>query len=121
MTTLRIDRADETSSFGGYAGGTRLVAASTEGERVFLFDLATADYELTRPLALDVEEDEARMVIVSEASLGVYGVGETLQDAVRDFESMLIDSYRSLGEAEGELAWRLSEILDRLRLYVSER
>lgn len=56
--------------------------------------------------------------IVFDDQLNLYGVGETIQEAVDEYASMLIDLFRELVASEDVLSHHLREQLGILRRIV---
>lgn len=73
-------------------------------------------------LVLTVEVDEAGLLVVFEPQLNVYGVGNSLEEAISDFTSMLRDLWQELEASEATLSSHLRAQLAHLRtlLAVSE-
>jgi hypothetical protein len=101
------------------------MAANTQHELVLssptypLSGQITEAWRLVRPISLDIKIGEAAEYIVSYPHFETYGVGDTLQEAVADFSSMLIDLYEELSDSEETLSTYLKDLLERLRLALS--
>lgn len=76
-------------------------------------------YSLTQPIMLDVEITRQGQFIVSNSTLETYGVGETPQEALEEFSSMLLDFYHELVDSEENLSVHYRRILQRLRSYLT--
>jgi prevent-host-death family protein len=74
---------------------------------------------LKSPILLTVERAETGDVLVSDSALHLYGIGATLQEAVADYESMLLEDYETLSENSGRLSPKLQEHLSCLKLIVA--
>jgi len=83
--------------------------------------LANPRYGLQHPVELRVETDELSNVVVSDAFFNQYGVGETLWDALRDYEAMLIDYYEELTTTQQPLGPGLVEHFTYLRELIATK
>lgn len=88
---------------------------------VFLTALTDPKFRLLQPIQLDVEMGEGGEVIVSDRRVCNYGAGATLQEALDDYQSMLVDLYAELAESEDILSRSLRERLDDLRALMTPR
>lgn len=82
---------------------------------IFLTAIADPRFRLLRPILLDVDRGQGGEYIVSNPHLHNYGVGKTLQAAVADYQSMLVDLYEELAASEAALSRHLRERLEYLR------
>ncbi|MCC7353271.1 MAG: hypothetical protein IT330_05890 [Anaerolineae bacterium] len=82
--------------------------------------LTTPGYRLIRPITLQVETLRDGSVLVGDYEFDLYGVGETLHDALADYESMLIDQYQDLRGDETRIGKHLTKQLLRLRATIIE-
>ena len=82
-----------------------------DSEKVTLKILKSADFELLAPLLLDVNAG-GEGVSVYCGDLELYGYGKSREDALSDFESLLIDTFRFLKKKRGRLAKNLSRQLE---------
>jgi len=73
------------------------------------------DYRLTRPLIIHVREMEPGQWLVTSPFISTHGTGEAVEQAIHDFESMLIDLFQELDASEHELAPHLLRELHTLR------
>jgi hypothetical protein len=86
------------------SGGYRSSQASTD-VRV-LTDLESLEFKLRTPIWVEIQLDEnhGRFLATGAGILGpldgLYGAGETAQQAVSDFESMLVDLFIELNESQ---------------------
>ena len=88
------------------------------GSLYFLMRIDSPAYALMRNILLNVEEiDEG--VMVSDNRLNLYGVGETVEAAVDEFTSMLLDLYEELVASEAVLAQPLRQQLAYLCTIIS--
>lgn len=83
-------------------------ALSVRHSVVMISSLRSSRYLLKRPLQLNLEVAESEM-IAEYVEIGIYGVGESEQEAVRDFCQCLIEYYECLREAQDNLARRARE------------
>lgn len=63
------------------------------------------------PLYLTVELIEQSDILVSDSVMHLYGVGATLEEALADYESMLLEHHEHLRENAHRLAPRLRQQL----------
>ena len=82
---------------------------------VWLATLADPDYRLLSPFLLEVEQSRTGELVVSNSLLRNYGVGRTLEEAIADYQSMLLDLYEELEASEATLSHHLREQLNHLR------
>lgn len=54
---------------------------------------------------------DPELVVVSEPQYYMHGCGQTLEEAVQDFRTVLIDEVESLRDAEGQLGPQLQSQL----------
>ena len=88
------------------------------GSLYFLMRIDSPTVALTRNILLNVEEID-QGVMVSDNRLNLYGVGETIEQAVDEFTSMLLDLYEELVASEEFLARPLRGQLAYLRTVIS--
>ena len=81
--------------------------------------LASSQHRLQHSFELQVETDELGNTVVSDAVLNQYGVGETLWDALSDYEAMLLDYYEELTTTQEPLGPGLAEHLKYLRKLIA--
>lgn len=72
-------------------------------------------WELVQPLLIMLTRDEDGGVTVFSLELNLYGIGETVEEAINDFISMLIDLYEELNASEAVLSTHLVQRLRELR------
>jgi hypothetical protein len=84
----------------------------------YLRDIDTPGYKLLRGVVLNVEMDSDD-IVVYESNLNLYGVGNSVSDAVNEFVSMLVDIFEELVETEDILSYQLRKQLDYLRSIVA--
>jgi len=84
----------------------------------YLREIDTPGYKLLRGVVLNVEMD-SNDIVVYEANLNLYGVGNNVNDAVNEFVSMLVDMFEELVETEGILSYQLRRQLDYLRSIIA--
>lgn len=77
-------------------------------KQVTIYSLRADRYTLTRELSLNLEVNEGE-VIAEYVEVGIHGVGDTEQEAIRDFCQCLIEYYECLREARHNLAERARE------------
>ena len=95
---------------------------ATDVRRVYeLEDLYHPDYSLIRPLVLSAEVGESGEVVLSHASLNVYGAGDTPEEAAQEFSIMAVDILEELGESRDMLSVSLSEQLRLLESFIVPR
>ena len=98
--------------------GDELRLPSVRPQPLLLRRLPSKNYQLVSPLFLEVESGFDR-VSLWEARSGAYGAGKTLEEAVKDFQSMLEEMYEQLSESESTLSHALYEQLKYLRSIIS--
>jgi hypothetical protein len=76
-------------------------------------------WRLTHPIFLDLKRGEDDNYIVSYDAFDTYGVGNTPQEAIDDFVSMLLDLYKELSESEEVLSAYLNNQFERLHAILS--
>jgi hypothetical protein len=99
----------------------RIGRFAAPGEPVLLTTLSDPQFRLLRPIELEVEKGEGGESIVSNQHLGACGAGRTLQEAIDDYQSMLLDLYWELTDSEAILSRHLRERLDYLRTLIAPR
>ena len=119
MGTLTISREAQTATVpAGHRDG---FTASTDGDYVYLYRLLGGRFSLARPVLLNVERGEDGEVVVFVDSLRTYGAGSTVDEAVEEFQSMLIDLYEELHGCRDRLSWALLDTLHRICYHMGER
>ena len=86
-----------------------------------LTNIADSDYRLRQPLLLSIETDATGAMVVSESQFNMYGVGDTLEEAVADFVSMLIDYHEELSQSGPALSDHLRRQALALRSVIAHR
>ncbi len=86
-------------------------SATVSSNEILLISLPLVEYELTHHLLLNVKHTETGKILISEGSTNVYGVGDTLDEAVEDFSNMLFDIFEELQESESVLSRPLKDQL----------
>ncbi|HEX9924991.1 MAG TPA: hypothetical protein VGD99_20210 [Anaerolineae bacterium] len=66
-------------------------------------------------MTLEIETDENGDIIIWEPTLNVYGVGHTIEAAIAEFSSMMMDLHEELDASEDTLSQPLRLQLGRLR------
>ena len=69
-------------------------------------------YSLIGAIMLNIQYSEDNLVVASDPILHIYGVGETIDEAVVDYVSMLIDFYEELQASRDVLSTHLSNQFD---------
>lgn len=71
---------------------------------MILFGRIAAGWEILKPFPLVIEQTEEGRVLVSEDLFLMYGIGDTLDEALRDYETALMEYYDliSLDAADGD-------------------
>ena len=71
---------------------------------MILFGRIAAGWEIVKPFPVVIEQAEEGRVLVSEDLFLMYGIGDTLDDALRDYETALMEYYDliSLDAADGD-------------------
>ena len=72
------------------------------------------------PLTLIAERMEDGQWVVTEVDIMTHGVGESIEDAVLDFQSMLLDYFKELVDSEDVLSPHLRRELNFLRAILVE-
>jgi len=99
----------------------RFIPIRSPISHALLTHIADPDYHLREPLLLSIETDASGATVVSESQFNMYGIGDTLEDAIADFVSMLIDYYKELTESESELSCHLRRQALALRRIIAHR
>jgi len=73
--------------------------------------LTSHTYELIKPIWVQMEKYGERYLVTDE-DVCRHGVGLTIEDALRDYEEILIGYFESLMQRRDKLSRRLSEHLD---------
>ena len=60
---------------------------------MILFGRIAAGWEIVKPFPLVIEQTEDGRILVSEDLFLMYGIGDTLDDALRDYETALMEYY----------------------------
>ncbi len=85
---------------------------------ISLYGRIAPSWELIQPLAVHFEVDTDGSFIVSDETFLVYGVGDTILAAFRDYVTSLTELYQLVdSEAQGQVPHTQDE-LDRLRAYL---
>jgi len=79
----------------------------------------TDEWQLTRPIPLTLKVDELGQYVVAYRPFETSGVGDTEQEAIDEFASMLIDLYEYLNSLEPSLTLHYLKLLERLRSAIS--
>lgn len=77
----------------------------------YLMHLKSPDYRLVRPILLSVQSSESGKLVTSDSHVHMYGVGESLSEALVAYESMLIDYFEDLAENHDAISDYLSQQL----------
>jgi hypothetical protein len=85
---------------------------SETGNQVQLTESGSDRYVLCTPIMLDVRRDEHGHYVVSEDQFNLYGVGDSLSEAVEDYQAMLIEHYEDLSRSEAPLSGYLQKQLE---------
>src|SRR5688500_12766809 len=76
---------------------TGAVRTSPQSVEYHLRELSSLGRELKTPMTLNLEHDrETGELVVSDDVVHAYGMGSTLQEAVANYEAMLLDIYQDL-------------------------
>lgn len=86
-----------------------------------LMRLESPNYRLVRPILVSVQYGESGKLVTSDSHVHMYGVGESLDEALADYESMLLDYFEDLAQNHDaisdylsqQLAWML-EVIERV-------
>lgn len=92
-----------------------------EGFTYPLMHFVSQHHRLVRPILLTVQHGESGKLVVSDSHAHMYGVGESLGEALSDYESMLLDYFEDLAQNRDaisdylskQLAWML-EVIERV-------
>jgi len=76
--------------------------------------VAALDRAIARHLAPTVDRDGDNYLVTDEV-IPLYGVGPTVEEAMEDYRSALVEYYETLEESADRLAERLREQLELLR------
>jgi hypothetical protein len=78
-------------------------------------------WELVRPLTVTIGADEDGWNVLSDEVFQVYGDGDTLEDARRDYIASLIEYYRMVERDSDNGDESARRELDRVQAYVRHR
>lgn len=96
----------------------------TQGENVETFIansfMTISSYRLQKPLEVHLRKDNDGAWLINSPALTSYGAGATPIEAVKDFESMLIEQFEDFLRNESMLSKRLKRDLDLLRTYIAK-
>lgn len=131
MTVMTLNlgqfRADCAPLYSGYyqvdfSGCEASIPAQSPVLGVLLTQIGDPRYCLRQPLLLAQETGEGgEKIVFDEAEIDLYGVGETTQEAVDEYVSMLVDLFEELVNSKNILSQHLSERLQILHLYLAPR
>ena len=84
--------------------------------------LHSKDYRLKQPLPMVIEK-ENHLIICSLPELHIYGCGDTIDDALQEFEHILVTDYESYSNTPKEeltqdaqiLLFELNELLENVK------
>jgi hypothetical protein len=83
--------------------------------QLVLFGDIAPGWKLVKPLIVNIEQDEDAYFVISDDIFFVYGDGETVEQAEKDFTSSLIEYYELLARHDDEqtqaLFWHLQSFL----------
>lgn len=88
---------------------------------LLLTQISDPHYRLLRKTLLNMETGEGGELVVFESQLNIYGVGETEEEAVGDFVSMLVDLFKELIDSEDILSHHLHQQLKTIRAILAPR
>ena len=71
-------------------------------QEIILFGKMAAGWEIVKPFQVVIEQDENSRILVSEELFLMYGIGDTLDDALRDYETSLMEYYELVSEQAGD-------------------
>ncbi len=98
------------------------ISLPTNSQSLYLLNqIENPRYYLLRNILLDIEIDENGEVVASDSRLNVYGVGETVEQAINEFSSMLVDLFDELEDSKDVLSYHLRQQLDYLRTILALR
>lgn len=85
------------------------------------FDQFSDDCRLRvlKPIPIKVSQTESDEYIVADDLFSCYGVGESVTEALADYEAMVVCFYEDIVEWEGDLSQHLEQIKATLQGYVS--
>lgn len=117
---------DRIAALEEYCGFLESEISALKGElrvqhkTVTITSLPSAPYILSRPLLLNVEIRPTE-VLAEYVEVGIYGVGDSEQEAIRDFCQYLIEYYECLRDERNNLARETQEHWDILCELVIDR
>lgn len=83
----------------------------------YLFGKIYEDWEVLIPISLQVEQNDDNGYIVSDSLFAVYGVGDTLHNAWKDYVISLIEYYEIL-ERNAEASEPTRMLFDQMKRYL---
>lgn len=75
--------------------------------------------QVLKPIPLRISQTESGKYMVTDDLFNCYGVGESVTEALADYEAMVVCLYEDIVEWEGALSRHLEEIKATLQEYVS--
>lgn len=76
---------------------------------------------LTQPIQIDIEVSSEGMVMASNSTMCVFGIGDTIPSAIVDFAGMLAELLQELEEDESVLSSHLTRQLGKIRTLVARQ
>src|SRR3989304_5646790 len=76
-------------------------------------------YALFRSIPLSIERLNGSYYVVSDSILNLYGIGNTVAEAIDEFTSMLVDLFDELRNSENILSSNLRQQLDYLKTIIT--
>lgn len=103
------------------SGQKTAISSQSRTSYLMLAQIGDPCYRLRYPILLTQEIGEQGETIVFDDGFDVYGVGETTQEAVGEYASMLVDLFQELVASEDALSCHLRQQLRTLRMYLTTR
>lgn len=83
-----------------------------------LHELQSEVYRLDKPIEVQVER-YGHSYLVTDEDINRHGMGSTIEDALRDYEEILLSYFKSLSRRQERLSPRLRQHLEFLRHTIS--
>jgi hypothetical protein len=115
---IRWESTDNSSEKA--ASFSEVVSTNPESTRFMLAGRIAPNWVLLHPLSLTIVPYNLGGYLVSDDFVYLYGMGETQNEAINEYKSMLIDLFEELISSEKVLSPNLQEQLKYLRSIIEQ-
>lgn len=119
MAEKRQEQEQENVAYREFQVVDTVTGKVNRPRQISLSGKITDEWQLAKPISLTLKVGELGEYIVSFRPFETYGVGDTEQEAIDEFASMLIDLYEYLDRSEAPLTLHYLKLLERLRSAIS--